>query len=105
MTDTGPFYKIKPFFPIRGQLFLLVSAIKRPIPKRDRIYALTVYCSFIFNDPTNVSLTAKKVNASDILDFKEWWPGIYTKSLNPIEIAPSPRTNRKQYSYTKFHYF
>jgi hypothetical protein len=54
--------------------------IKSPIPKRDRIYALTEYCSLVCNAFIEGSLTVMTVNVrvADILYLKKWLPAIKT---------------------------
>jgi hypothetical protein len=80
--------------------------IKSPILKRDRIYALTEYCSLICNAFTEGSRTVKTVNVrvSDILYLKKMVTS-YKKCVNSIETASAPRTKRKQFNVAKFHYF
>lgn len=111
LVDSGRFAKVENFFPMRGHSFLPCDrdfgVIKRKLKKTDRIYSVYEYVEQIILSSQKGNFVVKLVEASDILDFKTWWPAIYKKNVTSIETSrkEGPRSEKFMFNISKFHYF
>ena len=85
MTELKKFEKIEQFYPTRGHSFLPCdrdfSIIKWELNQHDRLYKLDQVCDLIKKLSKNDKFVVHKVQSSEILDFKTWWPSFYLKKL------------------------
>ncbi|KAL4131009.1 hypothetical protein QTP88_008369 [Uroleucon formosanum] len=111
LCDRGKFETITHFFPVRGHSFLPCDrdfgSIKRLLRKTDRIYTPQQYAQLIIENSRCGRFSIHKVQTDEILNFKNWWPSSYKKTVNSDEtlrggIHKDDRISFKISSYKHF---
>lgn len=112
LVEMNIFDDIEQFFPIRGHSFLPCdrdfSQIKKSLNRFDRLYSMRQIITSILHSSKNTSkFQVKLVSASDIIDFKQWWPLLYKR--NPISVETRGKQTAKKdkivFGITNFHHF
>ncbi|CAH1100476.1 unnamed protein product [Psylliodes chrysocephalus] len=80
LKDSGRFDDIQQYFPIRGHSFLPCDRdfgnIKRKLKKVDRVYTIRQYIEIIASFSNKHKFLIHLVDGKDIVNFKDWWPGL-----------------------------
>lgn len=109
--DTGRFFRIIHYFPVRGHSFLPCdrdfAIIKRKLRKRDRIYTIHELTELIISSSTKNKFSVKEVTTSDIVNFKDWWPKFYKKNcISEDTISKSvPRQSKVAFNISSYSQF
>lgn len=111
LVETNRFKKVEQFFPIRGHSFLPndrdFGVIKRRLKKFDRIFSVHEYTQIILASSAQRKFTVMEVSGKEIIDFKNWWPKFYKKSVISLETLKKtiPRTQKQPFSISQFNHF
>jgi len=91
LCDRGKFETITHFFPVRGHSFLPCDrdfgSIKRLLRKTDRIYIPQQYAQLIIEASRCGRFSVHNVQTDEILNFNNWWPSSYKKTVNSDETS------------------
>lgn len=109
LVETNRFDKILQYYPLRGHSFLPcdrdLGVIKRKLKKFDRIFSLHEYTEIILQASSRRNFTVKEVSTQEILNFKNWWSTYYKKTVCSMESKSASKTNKLDFTISKFHYF
>jgi len=111
LCDRGKFKTITHFFPIRGHSFLPCDrdfgSIKRLLRKTDRIYTPQQYAQLIIEASRCGRFTVHKVQTDEILNFKNWWPSSYKKTVSSDETSRrgSHKDDRITFKISSYKHF
>lgn len=109
LTDSKRFQKIQSFFPVRGHSYLPCDRdfglIKKVIRRMDRIFSIHEITELIIKSGKVGKFLVTQAQASNILDFKQWWPVFYKKTTISEETKRKPRKERVSFAISKFYHF
>lgn len=93
LTATGRFQSITHMFPERGHSYLPYDrnfgVFKKKIKSIDRVYTPKEYVEIIANSRKNVEIHV--VEFGEILNFDQWWPSYFKKTVVSRESEKLPR--------------
>lgn len=109
LAETKRFDKVLQYYPFRGHSFLPCDrdfgVIKRKLKKFDRIFLLHQYTEIIIRASAGRNFTVKEVSTQEILNFKDWWPTYYKKSICSLESKSAKKTKKENFMISNYHYF
>lgn len=79
--------------------------IKKEIRRVDRIFSIHEITELIIKSGKVGKLLVAQSQASDIMDFKQWWPVFYKNTPVSDETKNKPRKERFSFAISKFFHF
>ncbi|CAH1107089.1 unnamed protein product [Psylliodes chrysocephalus] len=111
LKDSGRFNDIQQYFPIRGHSFLPCDRdfgnIKRKLKKVDCVNTIRQYIKIIASSSNKHKFLIHLVDGKDIVNFKDWWLGLYKKTAISIGTSQrgTPRDRKVAFTISNFHQF
>lgn len=111
LTQSGRFKTIEQYFPIRGHSFLPCDrdfgTIKKELRKHDRIYSVEEIRNLIIRSSQPGKFVVTEVQATDVFDFKNWWPTLYKKHCVSEETRSrqTPKEGKVHFAISSFTHF
>lgn len=104
MTDSGKFYKVQHYFPVRGHSFLPCDR-ERTLRKHDRLYNIHDVTELIIICAKPGKFTVKEIEANDNLHINQWWGTYYKNNAVSEDTAAKPRNERIQFGISALYHF